>query len=90
MSPRRSAEETEMRALVETWGRSRWPGARCVHELVISECRIDMAFIGETHMVAGVCRELRARGEGRMGQAFVRADPAIRLPPTAVNGSLAL
>lgn len=42
---RRSSEELMMRDHVEAWGRERWPDARVFHELVISDCRIDMAFI---------------------------------------------
>lgn len=42
---RRSSEELRIRDAVERWGRQRWPAARVVHELVVSDCRIDMAFI---------------------------------------------
>ncbi|WP_336801682.1 hypothetical protein [Kaistia sp. MMO-174] len=42
-----------MRDLIEAWGRRRWPGARVVHELVVADCRIDMAFISADHL-AGV------------------------------------
>ena len=42
----RSAEEIGMRASVEAWGRSVFPGARLVHELVVAQSRrCDMAFI---------------------------------------------
>lgn len=41
----RSSEEFTMRAVIEAWGRPRWPDARLVHELVVGQCRIDMAFI---------------------------------------------
>jgi hypothetical protein len=53
MTTNRSSEELEMRAMIETWGRQRYPGARVVHELVTGGCRIDMAFIQRDH-VAGV------------------------------------
>lgn len=45
MAMKRSSEELVMRDLVEAWGRARWPDARVVHELVCSECRIDVAFV---------------------------------------------
>lgn len=45
MTTNRSSEELAMRGHVETWGRARWPAARVFHELVISDCRIDIAFI---------------------------------------------
>lgn len=45
MTTNRSSEELAMRDHVETWGRGRWPDARVFHELVIGECRLDMAFI---------------------------------------------
>lgn len=53
MSGNRSTEELAMRDAVAKWGRSKWPCARVVHELVIAEKRIDMAFIGTDH-IAGV------------------------------------
>lgn len=53
MTTNRSSEELAMRDLIEAWGRKRWPGARVVHELVVADCRIDMAFIGRDHL-AGV------------------------------------
>lgn len=46
----RSREELAMRDLIETWGRKRWPGSRCVHELVVGECRVDIAFINDSHL----------------------------------------
>lgn len=42
-----------MRDLATKWGRARWPGCRVVHELVVNECRIDMAFIQKDH-IAGL------------------------------------
>lgn len=53
MTTNRSSEELEMRRAVEAWGRERWPSARVVHELVVGVRRIDMAFIGPSHL-AGV------------------------------------
>lgn len=47
----RSAEELAMREQVDAWGRKRWPGARVVHELVVGQCRIDMAFICPTDLI---------------------------------------
>jgi hypothetical protein len=41
----RSSEELAMRDHVEAWGRARWEDARVFHELVIGECRLDVAFI---------------------------------------------
>jgi hypothetical protein len=41
----RSSEELQMREHVEAWGRKRWPAARVFHELVVGECRVDIAFI---------------------------------------------
>lgn len=46
-----SAAEIGMRKAVEAWGRQRWPGARVVHELVVGQRRIDMAFIARDHLV---------------------------------------
>ena len=50
----RSQEEHDMRDAVERWGHARWPGARCVHELVMDrgKVRADMAFIDQSHFVA--------------------------------------
>lgn len=41
----RSSEELAMRDHVEAWGRARFSDARVFHELVIGECRLDIAFI---------------------------------------------
>ena len=52
MTTNRSSEEFAMRRVIDAWGRSRWPNARVVHELVVnSERRIDMAFIGPDYLV---------------------------------------
>jgi hypothetical protein len=40
-----------MRAAIATWGRARWPGVRVIHELVLGERRIDIAFIGERDLI---------------------------------------
>jgi hypothetical protein len=53
LTTNRSAEELAMRDAVEAWGRARWPQARVLHELVVGNCRIDMAFITPDH-IAGV------------------------------------
>lgn len=45
MTANRSSEELTMREHVEGWGRKKWPDARVFHELVVNECRIDIAFI---------------------------------------------
>lgn len=45
MTTSRSSEELAMRDHVEAWGRKRWPDARVFHELVVNECRVDIAFI---------------------------------------------
>lgn len=45
MTTNRSSEELMMRDQIETWGRGRWPDARVFHELVVSDCRVDIAFI---------------------------------------------
>lgn len=47
----RSSEELVMRDYVEAWGRSRWPDARVFHELVVSDCRIDIAFIRPNDLI---------------------------------------
>lgn len=47
----RSSEELQMRELVETWGRKRWPGARVMHEINVSQCRLDLAFVTETNLI---------------------------------------
>lgn len=43
-----------MRAAVERWGRTLWPDARQVHELVMNRgsVRADMAIIGQNHFVS--------------------------------------
>lgn len=51
MVQNRSSEELEMRDHIETWGRARWPDARVFHELVISECRVDIAFIRPNDLI---------------------------------------
>lgn len=51
MTTNRSTEELAMRDAVAAWGRKRWPSARMVHELVVSDRRVDMAFIGREHLV---------------------------------------
>lgn len=50
----RSQDELDMRTAVELWGRTRWPGARQVHELVMNRgsVRADMAMIGTDHFVS--------------------------------------
>ena len=47
----RSRQEMELRALVETWGRAKWPEARVVHELVMGRgtVRADVVFVSPTH-----------------------------------------
>ncbi len=53
MTTNRSTEELATRDLLVPWGRRRWHGARVVHELVVGEKRIDLAFIGKDQ-IAGV------------------------------------
>lgn len=50
----RSQDELDIRVAVDIWGRSRWPDARVVHELVMDrgKVRCDMAFIGPRHLVS--------------------------------------
>jgi hypothetical protein len=48
-----SPEEARMRAAVAAWGQRRWPGYRCMHEVPLSEHRIDMIFVGAKD-IAGV------------------------------------
>src|SRR6202521_3627751 len=48
-----SPEEARMRVAVAAWGRHRWPGYRCIHEVPLSERRIDMVFVGVKD-IAGV------------------------------------
>jgi hypothetical protein len=52
MAQRRSSEELDMRRAVEKWGRAKWPGSRVVHELVVEDCRVDVAFIQTDHIAA--------------------------------------
>lgn len=40
-----------MRGHIETWGRAKWPDARVFHELVVSDCRVDMAFIRPNDLI---------------------------------------
>lgn len=47
----RSSEELAMRDHIEAWGRERWPDARVFHELVIGECRVDIAFIRPNDLI---------------------------------------
>ncbi len=51
MTTNRSSEELAMRDALDAWGRTRWPDARVVHELVTGACRIDMAFVSPDHLV---------------------------------------
>lgn len=49
--PGRSSEELAMRDHIIAWGRERWPDARVYHELEVSECRIDLAFIRPADLI---------------------------------------
>lgn len=51
MTMNRSSEELEMRDFIEVWGRARWPDARVFHELVVGECRVDVAFIRPNDLI---------------------------------------
>lgn len=51
MTTNRSSEELAMRDHIEAWGRQRWPDARVFHELVVSECRVDIAFIRPSDLI---------------------------------------
>jgi len=42
-----------MRVAVAAWGQPRWPAYRCIHEVPLSEWRIDMVFVGVKD-IAGV------------------------------------
>jgi len=46
-----SAEEHDMRVAVAAWGRSRFHGCRCVHEVTLGDGRIDLVFVGEKNLV---------------------------------------
>lgn len=48
-----SDDEEQIRSAVEQWGRSRWPDARCCHELVVGRGshRADLAFISPDNLV---------------------------------------
>lgn len=50
----RSDDELAIRDALEPWGRSRWPEARCCHELVMNRgtARADMAFVAPRHLVS--------------------------------------
>lgn len=50
----RSDAELKMRDAVERWGRTKWPDARVVHELVMDRgtVRADVAFVSTAHLVA--------------------------------------
>jgi hypothetical protein len=48
-----SPQEARMRLAIAAWGQRRWPGYRCLHEVPLSEHRIDMVFVGVKD-IAGV------------------------------------
>jgi len=68
-----SAEEQQMREAVISWGRSRWPDARVMHELAIGGSRIDLAFV-TPRSIAGVeiksSRDTLDRLEGQLKSYF--------------------
>lgn len=49
----RSRDELSIRVALEAWGRTRWPQARQVHELVMGrgDARADMAFVSPDDLV---------------------------------------
>jgi hypothetical protein len=56
-----SPQETRMRASVAAWGNRRWPGYRCLHEVPLSEHRIDMVFVGVKDIVGVEIKSSRDR-----------------------------
>jgi len=50
-----------MRRAVAAWGHRRWPGYRCIHEVPLSERRIDMAFVGVKDIIGVEIKSSRDR-----------------------------
>jgi len=56
-----SPQETRMRAAIAAWASRRWPGYRCLHEVPLSEHRIDMVFVGVKDIVGVEIKSSRDR-----------------------------
>ncbi len=50
-----------MRDAVILWGQRRWPGYRCIHEVPLSDRRIDIAFVGIKDIVGVEIKSSRDR-----------------------------
>jgi hypothetical protein len=63
-----SPEEARIRYALAAWGHRRWPGYRCLHEVPLSERRIDMAFVGVKDIVGIEIKSSRDRLDRLEGQ----------------------
>ena len=63
-----SPEEARIRCALAAWGHRRWPGYRCLHEVPLSERRIDMAFVGVKDIVGIEIKSSRDRLDRLEGQ----------------------
>jgi hypothetical protein len=63
-----SAEEARMRDAIAAWGHRRWPGYRCMHEVPLSDRRIDMAFVGVKDIIGVEIKSSRDRLDRLEGQ----------------------
>ncbi len=63
-----SVEEARMRVAIAAWGQRRWPGYRCIHEVPLSERRIDMAFVGTKDLVGIEIKSSRDKLDRLEGQ----------------------
>jgi hypothetical protein len=63
-----SEEEARMRVAIADWGQRRWPGYRCIHEVPLSERRIDMVFVGAKDLVGIEIKSSRDRLDRLDGQ----------------------
>jgi hypothetical protein len=59
--PVHSAEETRMRSAIAAWGHRRWPDYRCMHEVALSERRVDLVFVGIKDIVGIEIKSSRDR-----------------------------
>ncbi len=57
-----------MRVAIAAWGQRRWPGYRCIHEVPLSERRIDMAFVGTKDLVGIEIKSSRDKLDRLEGQ----------------------
>lgn len=77
----RSTDELVIRKALDAWGRTRWPEARQVHELVVGDgaSRADMAFVCPADLVAVEIKSAMDYGDRLFWQAtmFSLAAPEV-------------